>query len=99
MELSPFPEPEWAKSANWFSGAIADEADTTEIRKFLRDRSIDARPFWKPIHLQPPYADAPTTLNGTSDQIWQRGLTLPCSSHISEEDLEVVISAVLDFYL
>jgi dTDP-4-amino-4,6-dideoxygalactose transaminase len=91
-----FPEPSWACSACWFSGVtLAPPAPTPEqVRRALRDAGIEARPFWKPMHLQAPYKDAPKTETPISDDIWRRVLTLPCSTHLAKADQERVIEAL-----
>jgi dTDP-4-amino-4,6-dideoxygalactose transaminase len=96
-----FPEPEWAQSAAWFSGFVFDTEDgdkrSPSIRAHLRERGIDARPFWKPMHLQAPYLDAPRTAAPVSDRLWSRVVTLPCSSHLTEADQGKVIDAVQEW--
>ncbi|HEX2724953.1 MAG TPA: DegT/DnrJ/EryC1/StrS family aminotransferase, partial [Beijerinckiaceae bacterium] len=92
-----FPRPNWADSACWFSGIIFDaiEADRmAALRARLRDANIDARPFWKPMHRQLPFQDAPRTRQDVSDDVWTRILTLPCSTHLSEADQGYVIDTV-----
>lgn len=92
--LSPFPAPEWAESACWFSGALLAERRASELVPLLRDAGIDARPFWKPMHLQAPFADCPREPTPVSDRIWPSVLTLPCSTGLTEADQEQVIGAV-----
>jgi dTDP-4-amino-4,6-dideoxygalactose transaminase len=96
-----FPEPEWAESAAWFSGFVFDTEDgdkrSLSIRTHLRERGIDARPFWKPMHLQAPYLDAPRTATPVSDRLWSRVVTLPCSTHLTEADQSKVIDAVQEW--
>jgi len=96
-----FPEPEWAQSAAWFSGFVFDTEDgdkrSSSIRAHLREKGIDARPFWKPMHLQAPYLDAPRTAATVSDRLWSRVVTLPCSSHLTEADQGKVIDAVQEW--
>jgi dTDP-4-amino-4,6-dideoxygalactose transaminase len=96
-----FPEPEWAQSAAWFSGFVFDTEDgdkrSPSIRAHLREKGIDARPFWKPMHLQAPYLDAPRTAAPVSDRLWSRVVTLPCSSHLTEADQGKVIDAVQEW--
>ena len=96
-----FPEPEWAQSAAWFSGFVFDTEDgdkrSSSIRAHLREKGIDARPFWKPMHLQAPYLDAPRTGAPVSDRLWGRVVTLPCSSHLTEADQGKVIDAVQEW--
>ena len=97
--LSPFPSPKHSESACWFSGVVLDHAlgrREEELRATLRERGIDARPFWRPMHMQPPYADAPRTETKVADDIWPRVLTLPCSTHLTAEEQDYVIAAVRD---
>jgi perosamine synthetase len=93
-----FPEPAWATSACWFSGVtLAPPAPTPEqVRRLLRDAGIEARPFWKPMHLQEPYKNAPRAETPVADGIWRRVLTLPCSTHLTSADQERVIEVLIE---
>lgn len=95
--ISPFPNPAYGESACWFSGILVDTShhkSVSEIRRILREKNIDARPFWKPIHLQKPYKGVPVESMEITDKIWQNVLTLPCSSSLSNHDQETVIREV-----
>lgn len=89
-----FPEPARVQSACWFSGlTLAPPAPSPErVRQALREASIEARPFWKPMHRQPPFADVPRTAMPVTDDIWKRILTLPCSTHLTADDQARVIA-------
>jgi dTDP-4-amino-4,6-dideoxygalactose transaminase len=73
---------------------LSDAQSVTAARGKLRDSGIDARPFWKPVHLQPPYAEAPRTPMSVADSLWGRVLTLPCSTGLSAGDQDRVISVL-----
>ena len=88
-----FPSAPWAESACWMSGVRV--AGAGELARRLGERGIGARPFWKPIHLQPPYRDAPRTALPVSEAIWSEILTLPCSAGLATGDQETVIEALL----
>lgn len=96
-----FPQPNWATSARWFAGFLVDRPDGAEIsaalRAHLRQVGIDARPFWKPMHMQAPYRDAPRENLPVSEYLWQRIVTLPCSTHLTDKEQERVVEAVLDW--
>ncbi|MDI7184872.1 DegT/DnrJ/EryC1/StrS family aminotransferase [Leptospira santarosai] len=95
--VSAIPEPEYGQSASWFSGIILDTdqfGSLKGIREKLRELNVDARPFWKPIHKQVPYANVPKEDLSNTDKIWDRVLTLPCSTSLTEEDQNIVIKAV-----
>jgi dTDP-4-amino-4,6-dideoxygalactose transaminase len=38
---------------------------------------VETRPLWKPMHLQPVFADAPKYVNGVSQHLFEQGLCLP----------------------
>ena len=46
------------------------------------------------MHQQPIFKDAPSYLNGISDDLFNRGLCLPSGSNLSNEELDRVISAI-----
>lgn len=98
--VDAFPAPQWAKGAHWYSGVTIapDICDVAAIRKFLRSKEIDARPFWKPVHLQAPFRAAPKEDMNVSDDLWARILILPCSTSLTEPEQTSVIEA-LNFYL
>lgn len=95
--VEPFPDPDYVRNGHWFAGVVFSRdfaGHLPELRGRLREAGIDARPFWKPAHLQSPYADAPHSSMPVSDDIWPRVLTLPCSTGLSQSDQEKVIDSV-----
>lgn len=92
--VEAFPEPDWATSACWFSGFLYRAAHPDVLRQKLRDRGIDARPFWKPIHLQKPYLDCPRSDMSVCEALWQSVITLPSSTGMTDHEMELVIAAV-----
>ncbi len=95
--VSALPEPKYEQSASWFSGIIIDTnqlGQLKEIREKLRKLNIDARPFWKPIHKQLPYAYVPKESLSNTDKIWDKLLILPCSTNLTEDNQNTVIKAV-----
>ena len=68
-----------------------------ELRLFLAERDIEARPLWKPMHLQPVYAEAPAYVNGSSEALFERGLSLPSGSVLTDEQFGRVVDAVDEF--
>jgi len=92
--VGEFPSPAHASGACWFAGVTVSEPKVPDIIPMLRAREVDARPFWKPIHLQVPYARVPRTPLPISDALWPTILTLPCSTGLTDDQQEAVITAV-----
>ncbi len=65
-----------------------------ELCKGLEVRDIEARPAWKPMHLQPVFAEAPCVGGAVAEDLFTRGVCLPSGSGMSESDLERVVTAV-----
>ena len=94
--ISLFPTTDGASC--WFSGIVMPLGSTLDDSKRicaqLKGDGIEARPFWKPIHLQKPYEKCPKTDTQYTDSLWQRIITLPCSSSITDDNLRVVKDSV-----
>jgi dTDP-4-amino-4,6-dideoxygalactose transaminase len=91
-----FPAPNWAESACWFSGiqVLAQNISVTDLIECLQSKGIGTRSFWKPMHDQVPFKDAPITTMETTNYLWRTVLTLPCSTNLSDEEQSQVIAAV-----
>jgi dTDP-4-amino-4,6-dideoxygalactose transaminase len=62
----------------------------------LDSAGVGARALWRPLHAQPPYAGSALLGGDVADGLFDRGLSLPCSTDLNEEDQDRVIEAVLD---
>ncbi|MCB0399865.1 MAG: aminotransferase class I/II-fold pyridoxal phosphate-dependent enzyme [Winogradskyella sp.] len=92
-------EPEGHFSNRWLSCIQLDSFETREgLRLALEKENIESRPLWKPMHLQPVFKDAPSYLNGISEELFDRGLCLPSGSNLSKEELDRVISAINTYF-
>jgi len=89
-----FPHPGWAEGACWLGGVTLNMPPLSEVIPRLREAGVDARPFWKPVHLQVPYAHVPRAPLPVSDRVWRTILTLPCSTSLTQQEQETVIAAV-----
>ncbi len=85
-------------SSCWFSGIVLGEgiklSEAKEFCQKLKDQNIEARSFWKPVHMQEPYLTCPRSEVTVSESLWQRIITLPCSTGITHEEREKVAQAV-----
>ncbi len=70
-------------------------ADREQIRLRLEAEDIEARPVWKPMHLQPVFAARPVFGGSVSARLFEHGLCLPSGSAMTEADQDRVVAAVL----
>lgn len=68
-----------------------------ELRLALAEENIEARPLWKPMHLQPIYARHRAFLDGTSEKQFHTTISLPSGSVLTGEDYERVITTTQKF--
>lgn len=86
-----FSEPDEKYFANhWLSAIVIEpeEAGFTreELRLALLEENIESRPLWKPMHLQPIFADAPYYGGKVAEDLFDKGLCLPSGSNLTDED-------------
>lgn len=81
-------------SSCWLSGIVIPKGSTSQdikkVSMFLREKGIEARLFWKPIHLQKPYKKCIKSNITYADSLWQRVVILPCSTCITDDELKKV---------
>ena len=69
-------------------------ANVEALRLALDKEGIEARPLWKPMHLQPVFANSPAYVNGVSEALFHRGLCLPSGPCVSENDVQRIVEVI-----
>lgn len=75
----------------WLTTIVVDPERTggvtrETLRLALASADIDARPLWKPMHLQPVFQPSPYFGGTISEQLFERGLCLPSGSNLTDQD-------------
>lgn len=82
----------------WLTSVVIDpdQAPLTsdQMRIRLNEMDIETRPLWKPMHLQPVFKQEPSLINGSSETLFQRGLTLPSGSAMSRKAMDRVLETL-----
>jgi pyridoxal phosphate-dependent aminotransferase EpsN len=97
--LSFMPESH-GRSTRWLTCILIDEtafgATREDVRLALLAKDIEARPVWKPMHLQPVFQRLGAGVVGgaVSDDLFARGLCLPSGSNLSDDNVDEVIDIV-----
>ncbi|MGL4882422.1 MAG: DegT/DnrJ/EryC1/StrS family aminotransferase [Waterburya sp.] len=96
------PEADYGNSTRWLSCVTFDPnvagIDREKVRLQLWEQQIETRPVWKPMHLQPIFADCECINNGVAEELFSQGLCLPSGSNLTEANLERVITAIKNVY-
>jgi dTDP-4-amino-4,6-dideoxygalactose transaminase len=89
-------------SNHWLSAIIIDPVITGRNREELRlaflEDNIESRPLWKPMHLQPVFADAPYYGGNVAEELFDNGLCLPSGSNLSDHDRDRIASVIKNFF-
>jgi dTDP-4-amino-4,6-dideoxygalactose transaminase len=85
-------------STHWLTCIQVDPSefgtDRERIRTELLERGIEARPVWKPMHLQPIFKDARKVGGAVCEGLFANGLCLPSGSDLTRDELLEVVSAI-----
>lgn len=71
-------------------------ASREELRLALEAHNIEARPVWKPLHLQPFFSGCRRRGGKFSESIFEKGLCLPSGSNLAATDLERVCEIIVE---
>ena len=99
--LQWMPEPRWSEGTRWLSACTLDPGRTGisagEVIARLAGEMIEARPLWKPMHLQPVFSGAryfPHSNTSTSDILFERGICLPSGSNMTKAEIERIVGTL-----
>jgi pyridoxal phosphate-dependent aminotransferase EpsN len=87
------------ESNYWLSVVLVDPerfgADRESLRVALEAAQIEARPIWKPMHLQPVFRGAQRVGGQVAEALFERGLCLPSGSSLTPADRERILEVIL----
>lgn len=96
--ISFMPEPADCRSTRWLTCIVVDPAEfgatREDIRLALEAENIEARPVWKPMHLQPVFRGCRCYGGSVSAKLFEDGLCLPSGSNLTDDDRERVVRIV-----
>lgn len=98
-DITFLKEPDGCYSNRWLTCVLLkNKNDQDKLRVHLEADNIETRPLWKPMHQQPVFKNAPSYLNGTSDDLFERGLCLPSGSNLTDEDLNRTVALIKQYF-
>ena len=94
------PEAPYGRSNCWLTCITIDRAQfgvsREDVRLHLDSLNIEARPVWKPMHLQPVFRGCSVRGGAVAKQLFKNGLCLPSSSNLSAADQNLITAAIHD---
>ena len=98
--ISFMPEPAGCRSNRWLTVILIDPvgfgADTHAVREALEANNMEARPLWKPMHVQPVFNNCVFWKGkaAVSEQLFSKGLCLPSGTAMTDADLDRVCEII-----
>ena len=97
IELKSNPD-ERLNANYWLSTILIDKNvtgfDYEELRIALDAKGIETRPLWKPMHLQPIFANNPRYVDGTAERLFNKGLCIPAGPCVTDEDVAYIVREI-----
>lgn len=92
------PQADYGDSNCWLTCIDIDAekfgATNKELSDVLEILNVETRPIWKPLHMQPVFAEKRVVGGDVSRDIFERGLCLPSGSSMSDEDFDRVAKGI-----
>ncbi|MDD3180447.1 MAG: aminotransferase class I/II-fold pyridoxal phosphate-dependent enzyme [Opitutaceae bacterium] len=92
------PEAPYGRCTRWLTCITINPTvagtDRENVRLTLAEENIEARPVWKPLHLQPVFKDCAKFGGAVAEDLFEHGLCLPSGSNLTESDLQRVVDVV-----
>jgi dTDP-4-amino-4,6-dideoxygalactose transaminase len=93
-------EPNEEYFCNYWLTAILIEPSLTggitreDVRLALDAENIEARPLWKPMHMQPVYKGSKFYGTGVCEELFEKGLCLPSGSNLTDAEFDRIFSVL-----
>lgn len=89
------PVNEWNEPNYWLSCiTLNGKVRPLDIMEALEAENIESRPVWKPMHLQPFFAEYDFIGEGVSEKIFENGVCLPSDTKMTDGDLNRIVKII-----
>jgi perosamine synthetase len=98
--LSCMPTADWATASVWLFTVLVEtggEGAAAHLVTHLRERGIESRRLWQPLHTLPMYAREMAYRVTVAPDLFARGVALPSSVHLQETEQDRVIDCLLEW--
>ncbi len=100
--LEFMPEAPWGRANRWLTVITIDPhqfgATREDVRLALEAENIEARPVWKPMHLQPVYRDCEVVGGAVAADLFDKGLCLPSGTTLTEAEIASIAQKIKHLY-
>ncbi len=90
--------PPVAADNHWLTVAVLkSQAQRDQLLKRFEDENIEARPVWKPLHLQPVFQGCRVYGGKVAERLFQRGVCLPSGTGLTKKETARILTILKEF--
>ena len=93
-EINFMPELKNSRGNRWLTALTFEKTDYNDVMKALEEINVESRPLWKPMHMQSLFHDAKRLVDGTSEELFSRGLCLASSTTMTKDDVMMICKVI-----
>ncbi len=93
-EIEFMPELENSRGNRWLTAITFKTTNFNDVIVALEELNVESRPLWKPMHMQPLFKDCKTYLDGTSEELYKKGLCLASSTIMTKDDVKKICEVI-----
>jgi UDP-N-acetylbacillosamine transaminase len=93
-EIEFMPELDNSRGNRWLTAITFKNTDYNKIMKALEEINVESRPLWKPMHMQPLFKNAKKYVDGTSEELFTKGLCLASSTTMTKDDVKMICDVI-----
>ena len=93
-EITFMPELENSRGNRWLTAMLFNKTNFNKIMKVLDDVNVESRPLWKPMHMQKLFENSKAIVDGTSEELFEKGLCVASSTTMTKDDVKMICEVI-----
>ena len=93
-EITFMPELPNSRGNRWLTTLTFEKSNYIDIINKLESINVESRPLWKPMHLQPLFKNSKSYVDGTSEELFKKGICLATSTTLEREEVKMIANTL-----
>jgi dTDP-4-amino-4,6-dideoxygalactose transaminase len=101
LPITSAPDSEWARPTFWLYSLLLDRGTKApaDLVAAMAEHGVQVRQLWPPLHQQRPYVATERIGGAVTEDLHQRGLSLPSSPRLSAQQQDVVMRTITTLFM
>ncbi|MGE4444662.1 MAG: UDP-N-acetylbacillosamine transaminase [Candidatus Altimarinota bacterium] len=95
-DIEFMPELENSHGNRWLTSLVFKNSDYNKVMKALEEINVESRPLWKPMHMQKLFENSKAIVDGTSEELFNKGLCVASSTTMTKNDVKMISDVILN---